>query len=108
MALKPATLKLSVNLTFKQVQMEVMRTFGQLKDVKSVTYAGLRVSNKVRRICITLTIADSFLSFSKMLASSCSTVSCLKKRVEGKMKERLQLETTQTFTGGQEDEWMNE
>lgn len=41
------------------------------------TYAGLLVSNKVRRIWITLTMADSFFSWSKMLDSSCSTVSCL-------------------------------
>lgn len=41
------------------------------------SYAGLLVSNKVRRIWMTLTIADSFFSLSKILDSSCSTVSCL-------------------------------
>lgn len=44
------------------------------------TYAGLLVSNNVRRIWITLTIADSFFSFSKMLDNSCSTVSCLRRK----------------------------
>ena len=54
------------------------------------TYAGLLVSNNVRRIWITLTIADSFFSVSKILDSSCSTVSCLRKRrrrTDMRMKE---------------------
>lgn len=46
----------------------------------NMTYAGLRVSNNVRRIWITLTIADSFFSLSKIFDSSCSTVSCLRKK----------------------------
>lgn len=52
------------------------------------SYAGLLVSNKVRRIWMTLTIADSFFSLSKMLDSSFSTVSCLltpDKEMERKM-----------------------
>ena len=45
----------------------------------SSKYAGLLVSNNVRRIWITLTIAESFFSLSKILDSSCSTVSCLRR-----------------------------
>lgn len=58
---------------------------------KLQTYAGFLVSNRLRRIWITLTIADSFFSLSKMLASSCSTVSCLKQSINEQMRREYYL-----------------
>lgn len=64
-----------------------------MKSVRGhATYAGLLVSNNVRRIWITLTIADSFFSLSKMLDSSCSTVSCLR-RIDMKMRAKQALKS---------------
>lgn len=50
------------------------------KIIIECTYAGLRVSKRVRSIWITLTMAESFFSLSKMFDSNCSTVSCLKRK----------------------------
>lgn len=52
----------------------------ETKIIIECTYAGLRVSKRVRSIWITLTMAESFFSLSKMFDSNCSTVSCLKRK----------------------------
>ncbi len=52
----------------------------ETKIIIECTYAGLRVSKRVKSIWITLTMAESFFSLSKMFDSNCSTVSCLKRK----------------------------
>ncbi len=57
-----------------------------IKKIIECTYAGLRVSKRVRSIWITLTMAESFFSLSKMFDSNCSTVSCLKRKTNSKIQ----------------------
>lgn len=83
MTLKPTT---------NQERRHISESRSDVSTYKIGSYAGLLVSNKVRRIWMTLTMADSFFSLSKMLDSSCSTVSCLL-RGEGAMKRKPDLPT---------------
>lgn len=75
MALKPTTQQESRHVY--EPCPDVSGQFSLTNTYKIGSYAGLLVSNKVRRIWMTLTMADSFFSLSKMLDRSCSTVSCL-------------------------------
>lgn len=74
MTLKPTT---------HQEPRHIYEPCSDVSTYKIGSYAGLLVSNRVRRIWMTLTMADSFFSLSKILDSSCSTVSCLLGGEEG-------------------------